>query len=95
MSQRRERREFTTEFKKQVVILYNSGKTRSQIIKEYDLTPSAFNKWVKDYNNTGSFKHSDNLTEEQKEILKLKKELTQAKMENDILKQAALIMGRK
>lgn len=41
MSQRREKREFTDEFKQQVVSLYNNGKPRSAIIKEYDLTPSA------------------------------------------------------
>ena len=53
---RRERREFTEEFKLQMVQLYNNGKSRSEIIKEYDLTPSAFNNWVKKYNTTGSFK---------------------------------------
>ena len=46
-------------------------------------------------NNTGSFKSCDNRTEEEKEIIRLKKENQQLKMENDILKQAALIMGRK
>ncbi len=40
---RRERREFTEEFKLQMVQLYNNGKARSEIIREYDLTPSAFN----------------------------------------------------
>ena len=47
------------------------------------------------YNNTGSFKASDNRTEEEKELIRLKKENQQLRMENDILKQAALIMGRK
>ena len=44
---RRERREFTEEFKLQMVQLYNNGKPRSEIIRAYDLTPSAFNNWVK------------------------------------------------
>ena len=35
MSQRRERLEFTDEFKQQVVSLYNNWKGRSKIIKEY------------------------------------------------------------
>lgn len=42
----RKRRTFTKEFKEQVVLLYTSGKPRSEIIKEYELTPSAFDKWV-------------------------------------------------
>ncbi len=92
---RRERREFTEEFKLQMVKLYNSGKPPAEIVREYDLTRSAFMSWVKKYNSTGSFKASDNRTEEEKELIELKKEIKQLRMENDILKQAALIMGRK
>lgn len=40
---RRKRREFTEEFKLQMVQLYNNGKPRNAIIIKYDLTPSAFN----------------------------------------------------
>ena len=92
---RRPRREFTEEFKLQMVKLYNSGKSASEIVKEYDLTRSAFANWVQKYNKTGSFKASDNRTEEEKELIRLKKENQQLKMENDILKQAALILGQK
>lgn len=95
MSQRRERREFTDEFKQQVVNLYNNGKPRSEIIKEYDLTPSAFAKWINNYNNSGSFKAADNRTKEENELIELRKRNKQLEMEVDILKQAALIMGRK
>lgn len=43
MTARREKREFTDECKQQMVKLFNSGKLRSEIAREYDLTPSAFN----------------------------------------------------
>lgn len=92
---RRERRVFTAEFKLQMVTLFQNGKARSEIIKEYDLTSSTFDKWVQQYGETKSFKHSDNLTEEQKLLIAQEKELKQLRMEVDILKQAALIMGRK
>ena len=92
---RRPRREFTEDFKLQMVKLYNSGKSPSEIVREYDLTRSAFTSWVKKYNKTGSFKECDNKTEEEKEVRRLKKEKQQLKMENDILKQAALILGKK
>ena len=92
---RRERRKFTEEFKLQMVKLYNSGKTVVEIVKEYDLTRSAFINWIQKYNKTGSFKACDNRTEEEKELLRLKKENQQLRMENDILKQAALILGQK
>ena len=92
---RRARREFTEEFKLQMVKLYNNGKPIVEIVKEYDLTRSAFMNWIQKYNKTGSFKACDNRTEEEKELIRLKKENQQLRMENDILKQAALIMGRK
>ena len=92
---RRPRREFTEEFKLQMVKLYNNGKPIVEIVKEYDLTRSAFMNWIQKYNKTGSFKACDNRIEEEKELIRLKKENQQLRMENDILKQAALIMGRK
>ena len=95
MNERRERRNYTEDFKKQVVNLYNNGKSRSEIIREYDLTPSAFNNWIKQYNTSGSFKAKDNRTEEEQELIELRKRNRQLEMEVDILKQAALIMGRK
>ena len=95
MSVRKQRRNFSEDFKKQVVSLFNNGKSRSEIIKEYDLTPSAFNNWVKQYNNTGSFKAKDNRTDEENELIELRKRNRQLEMEVDILKQAVLIMGRK
>lgn len=91
----RERKTYTPEFKKQIVDLYNNGKPRSELIKEYELTPSALASWINKYNATGSFKAADNRTEEENELIRLHKELKQLRMENDILKQAALIMGRK
>jgi len=92
---RRKRRSFTEKFKKQMVELVKSGKSKSEVIREYDLTPSSLHKWVKQYDTSGSFKEKDNLTEEEKELIELRKKNEQLKMENDILKQAALIMGRK
>ena len=95
MSTRRKRREFTPEFKSNIVKLYNNGKPRSELIREYDLSSSALADWINKFNNTGSFKAADNRSEEEKELIKLKKEVKQLRMENDILKQAALILGQK
>lgn len=88
-------RTFAPEFKLQMVRLCENGKSKSEILREYDLTASALDKWVKNHQNTGSFNHIDNLSEEERELRRLRKDIQQLKMENDILKQAALIMGRK
>lgn len=92
---KRDRRTYTDEFKEQMVKLYESGKPKNEIIKEYDLTATAFNTWIKRSQGTGSFKEKDNRTPEEDELIKLRKENQKLKMENDILKQAALILGRK
>lgn len=95
MEMRRERRSYTEEFKKQMVQLRQSGKPRKEIIREYDLSPTAFDRWLMQSERSGSFKEKDNRTPEENELIQMRKEITQLKMENDILKQAALIFGRK
>jgi transposase len=92
---KRERRTFSPEFKKQMVQLYQNGKTKRAFIDEYDLTPSSLDRWINQDETSGFFKEKDNRSSEQQELLELRKELKQLRMENDILKQAALIMGRK
>lgn len=90
----RTRRTFTPEFKLQMVRLFKNEKSKYDIVREYDLTPSTLDKWVKNHQNSGSFNTVDNLTVDEKELRKLCKESRQLKMENDILKQTALIMGK-
>lgn len=92
---KRARRNYTDEFKNQVVQLYLNGKPKAELLKEYELTPSTLNRWIKQHQTSGSFKEKDNRSEEENELIRLRKENKQLKMENDILKQAALIIGRK
>lgn len=91
----RTKRKFTEEFKHQIVELYNAGKPTGEILKEYDLDKSSFYKWVHTINATGSTRAKDNRTPMENELIKLKKENQRLKMEVDILKQAALIIGQK
>lgn len=46
-NEKRNRREFTDEFKKQIVQLYLNGKSKSEIQKEYDLLYLSTEKWAK------------------------------------------------
>jgi Transposase and inactivated derivatives len=93
--QPRQRRIFTSEFKQQLVDLYRSGKRKCDIVREYDIASSLLDKWIAQADNSGSFKEKDNRTPENQELMELRKQNQQLKMENDILKQAALILGRK
>lgn len=94
-SPKRSRRTFTDEFKNQMVQLHLNGKRKCDIIKEYDIAASVLDKWIKQSQTTGSFREKDNRTSEEQELIRLRKENQQLKMENDVLKQAALILGRK
>ncbi|WJG71365.1 transposase, Sixod5 group, IS3 family (plasmid) [Spiroplasma ixodetis Y32] len=87
---------YTDEFKKQIVALYQSGKSISCLVKEeYNVTRAVTYKWIKQFTNSGSFKTKDNLSDLEKQLIQANKELKQLRMVNDILKQAALIIGRK
>lgn len=88
-------RNYTDEFKLQIVSLVKSGKTSSMIAKEYGIAKSSVTKWVRDFNKSGSFKAKDNRTPEENELIALRKRVKELEMEADILKQAALIMARK
>ena len=77
---KRERRTYTEEFKNQIVQLYLNDKPRQDIIREYDLTPSTFDKWVKQNQISGSFKEKDNRSPEEAEMIKLRKEIQELKM---------------
>jgi transposase len=63
--------------------------------KDYDISLPTIYKWIRESNTTGSFKTNDNLSDEQRELKALRKRTAELEIENDILKQAALIMGRK
>ena len=99
MSQSRPR--YTKQFKEQIVALCNAGKSMSQLSKEYGPTVTTISRWVQFYNQTGSFKASENRTEQEKELIELRKRNLELEMENDLLyplghrQQAALILGRR
>ena len=78
-----------------MVQLYQNGKPRKDIIREYEVTPSALDTWIKQSQTSGSLKEKDNLTPAQKELIRLRKENKQRLMENDMVKPAALLRGRK
>ena len=55
--------------------LYENGKSRADIVREYDITPSALDRWIKNHQETGSFKAEDNRSQEENELVELRKEV--------------------
>lgn len=92
----RKRTSYSPEFKQQMIRLIESGKPRKEVLLEYDLNPSTFDRWVKEYRNPSDINKPEiELSAEQKKIAELEAQNKQLKMEVDILKQAALIIGKR
>ncbi|KAA0966252.1 IS3 family transposase [Sporosarcina sp. ANT_H38] len=89
------RRTFSTDFKKQVVALYENGKSRQDIVQEYELTASALDRWITQFRQSGSFKEKDNRPSEEQELIALRKRNKQLEMEVDIPKASSADHGTK
>lgn len=83
---------YTDEFKDTILKLYQSGKSLAELNREYGLPKSTISTWVKDNSKVVS-NSSDDMTI--KELRDLKKELSQIKEENEILKKAMAIPLKK
>ena len=75
--------------------MHESGKPASEIYEEYDLCHSTLDRWVKGIRETGSTRAADNRTDEESELIELRRENRRLRMEVDVLKQATLIFARK
>lgn len=80
--------QYTEEFKKTIVTLYQNGKTQSQLSKEYGVSLSALNKWIKLYSEV---KIDSDTVLTAKQIKELQKRNAQLEEENLILKKAIAI----
>jgi transposase len=95
---KRERRSYDKEFKLMAVELCHSGKPTREVADELGIRAELISRWKRelDQYREGSFSgHGNvNMTDEQKEIARLKKELKDAQIERDILKKAVGIFSR-
>ncbi len=86
-----ESKKYNEEFKQSIVSLYSSGKSTSEICREYGMSPSTLYKWIKQ--NT-QVKVSDTETLTVAEIKRLQKKLALLEEENIILKKAMAIFAK-
>ena len=90
------KKHYEENFKKQIVKIYNQGNhSYKELSEQYGIAASTMRQWVIRYNNTRSFNAEDNKTDEEKRIKELEKKVKQLEMENDILKQAELLLGKR
>ena len=78
---------YDEEFKKEVIRKYMEGRTVAGLSRESGVSEGVIHKWKNALVRTDE-------GEPDKEKLKMRKEIRDLKMEVDILKKAALILGR-
>ena len=88
MSGKNNQRKYSEDFKKTIVTLYESGKTYSDIKKEYRVSSSALSNWVRKYSQV---KIDDNTVLTAQQIKALQKRNAELEEENLILKKAIAI----
>jgi transposase len=86
---------YEDEFKLKIVELYNQGRKVGDLCKDYQVSTTSVRDWIKRYNIYGKFSSNGILSLEEKRIKELEKENRWLLKENEILKEAMLIVGKK
>jgi transposase len=92
---RRPRRQFDDDFKEGAVrLVLDEGKTVGAVARELDLTASALGGWVRHARAERTEGKSGLMREERDELMRLRKENRELRMERDILKKAAAFFAK-
>ena len=94
------KRQFTQEFKKEAVeYSLTSGKTAEEAAQDLGISPHNLKRWRFQYRKDGELAFpghgKENLTPQEAENRRLKKELQNTQIERDILKKALAIFTKK
>lgn len=91
------KKQYTPEFKLEMVkLIEEQGQKISDVIAKYEIGESTLKNWLKRYRSEQQGKPlptGNALTEERREIQRLKKEVAQLKLERDILKKASDLLA--
>lgn len=89
------RNSYDNDFKVMIVELLNSGRPTKEVSEEYGVESSTVRRWRRESKeNSGDFGKKRELTAEELELKRLRKELSEITMERDILKKAVGIFSK-
>ena len=89
------RKHYDNELKVTLVELLDSGRTTRELSEEYGVASDLLRRWRREYHlKHGDFSQKKELSAEQIEIKRLRKEMADIKMERDILKKAVSIFSK-
>jgi len=89
-------RNYDKEFKINAINLHKNGKKASDVCKDLGIPTTTFRYWLEQYEveKENSFKGSGKPKASNEELMKLRKELENVRLERDILKKAVAIFSR-
>jgi transposase len=90
----RGRAPYEPEFRRQMVELVRSGRTPEQLAKEFEPCPAAIRNWVKQAERQEGLRQDGLTRSERDELVRLRRENEQLKVEREILKKAAAWFAR-
>lgn len=82
------KKHFSEEFKKQIVNLYNDGKSVSSLVDEYSLVRTTIYQWIKEFSPIND--NNSNLPFTKKDLDERDKRIRELELENGILKKRRL-----
>jgi len=86
---------YENDFKVLIVELVKSGRPAKEVGDEYELNANMIRRWVREYEaKSGDFSKKKELSQEEKELKSLRKQLHDVTMERDILKKAVSIFSK-
>ena len=91
---RRTRRAYEPEFRRQMVELVRAGRSAEELAKEFEPTAKSIRDWVAQADRDEG-RRADGLTSaEREELVRLRREVKQLKLEREILSKAAAWFAR-
>jgi len=85
-------RKYTEEFKKQIVELYENGRTVIDLAREYGLVEQTIYKWIHRYEPFAKNEQGETVT--QADVKAMQRRIAELEMENEILKKATAIFAK-
>jgi len=83
---------YPEEFKRQIVELYENGRTVIELAREYGLVEQTVYKWIHRYEAVGKNEKGETVT--QADVKAMQRRIAELEMENEILKKATAIFAK-
>ena len=95
----KQRKRYTPEFKAQVVELANAGRSVTELAKDFDLNAGLIHTWKRNASASSPLQVRSGVQgaegdmDAAEELKRLRREVNKLRIDNDILKKAAIILG--